>query len=103
MEYEIKSITATGNIGFKIKLNKLAIELENTEYEPEKFSGLIYKIPPATFLIYSSGKFLCVGCKNNKEIENSIRQLLETMNKFKENKEDKNGYTIWKYERYGNK
>lgn len=87
MEYEIKSITATGKIGFEINLNKLAMELEHTEYEPEKFSGLIYRLPPATFLIYSSGKFLCVGCRNNKEIENSIAQLLKTMNKFKENKE----------------
>jgi len=87
INYEIKNIVATGKLDFKPNLNLLALELEHSEYEPQQFSGLIYRLiePKTTFLIYSSGKFLCVGCRNNKEIENSITQLFKTLSEFKEN------------------
>ena len=79
MEYEITTITAKANLGFAVNLNKLALNLDHTEYEPENFPGLIYRIikPSATFLIFSSGKFICMGCKNKEEIEKAILQLQE--------------------------
>ena len=69
MEYEITNVTAKGNLGYELNLNRLAISLDNSEYEPEKFSGLIYRLPPATFLIYKSGKFICTGLKNKKKLK----------------------------------
>jgi len=77
MEYKITNIVANGNLGFKLSLNKLALSLDNTEYEPEKFPGLIYRMtePKATFLIYSSGKFIVTGIKNKEDIEKAIEKL----------------------------
>jgi len=51
--------------------------LENTEYEPEQFPGLVYKLvdPTATFLLFSNGKLVCTGTKNKEQLEESMKQL----------------------------
>ena len=61
----------------KLNLNYLALELENTEYEPEQFPGLVYKLvnPTATFLLFSNGKLVCTGTKNRAQLEDSMKQL----------------------------
>ena len=55
----------------------MALQLENTEYEPEQFPGLVYKLedPTATFLLFSNGKLVCTGTKNKNELDESMVQL----------------------------
>jgi len=73
----VQNIVASGSIDFKLNLNLLALQLENTEYEPEQFPGLVYKLvePPATFLLFSNGKLVCTGTKDKKQLEESMKQL----------------------------
>ena len=74
---EVQNIVASGSINLKLNLNLLALELENTEYEPEQFPGLVYKLlePTATFLLFSNGKLVCTGTKNRQQLEESMKQL----------------------------
>jgi len=73
----VQNIVASGSINLKLNLNFLALEMQNTEYEPEQFPGLVYKLvePTATFLLFSNGKLVCTGTKNKKELDDSMRQL----------------------------
>lgn len=73
----VQNIVASGSIDISLNLNMLALQLENTEYEPEQFPGLVYKLvePPATFLLFSNGKLVCTGTKDKEQLEESIRQL----------------------------
>ena len=73
----VQNIVASGSIDYSLNLNMLALHLENTEYEPEQFPGLVYKLvdPPATFLLFSNGKLVCTGTKDKKQLEESMRQL----------------------------
>ena len=73
----VQNIVASGSIDLNLNLNFLALELENTEYEPEQFPGLVYKLvdPPATFLLFSNGKLVCTGTKDKEQLEESMRQL----------------------------
>ena len=73
----VQNIVASGAINLDLNLNTLALELENTEYEPEQFPGLVYKLdePTATFLLFSNGKLVCTGTKNRAQLEDSIVQL----------------------------
>jgi len=73
----VQNIVASGSINMNLNLNYLALELENTEYEPEQFPGLVYKLvePTATFLLFSNGKLVCTGTKNREQLEDSMRQL----------------------------
>ena len=73
----VQNIVASGSIDMNLNLNYLALVLENTEYEPERFPGLVYKLvdPTATFLLFSNGKLVCTGTKNRAQLEDSMRQL----------------------------
>ncbi|MEK6855561.1 MAG: TATA-box-binding protein [Nanoarchaeota archaeon] len=73
----VQNIVASGSIDMTLNLNILALQLENTEYEPEQFPGLVYKLdePTATFLLFSNGKLVCTGTKNKQQLEESMVKL----------------------------
>jgi len=78
---QVQNIVASGTVDLMLNLNALALELENTEYEPEQFPGLVYKLaePNATFLLFSNGKLVCTGTKNRQELDNAKKQLLKNL------------------------
>src|SRR5210317_577737 len=73
----VQNIVASGTINLQLNLNYLALAMENTEYEPEQFPGLVYKLedPNATFLLFSNGKLVCTGTKNKAQLDDSMVQL----------------------------
>ncbi len=77
----VQNIVASGSIDMQLNLNVLALELENTEYEPEQFPGLVYKLiePTATFLLFSNGKLVCTGTKNKQQLDDSMKQLIKNI------------------------
>ena len=79
----VQNIVASGNIGMDLNLNVLAMKLENTEYEPEQFPGLVYKLDEAkaTFLLFSNGKIVCTGTKSKAEVESAVKRLIENLKK----------------------
>jgi transcription initiation factor TFIID TATA-box-binding protein len=78
---KVQNIVASGNIDMRLNLNLLALELENTEYEPEQFPGLVYKLtdPTATFLLFTNGKLVCTGTKNRPQLEDSMKKLIHNI------------------------
>jgi len=74
-------MVASGDIKMDLNLNFLALKLPNTEYEPEQFPGLVYKLnePNATFLLFSNGKLVCTGTKNKQQLEDSMNRLLKNV------------------------
>ena len=69
--------------GEKLNLSNLMLHLpfDKTEYEPEQFPGLIYRVndPNVVYLIFSSGKCVITGSKSfeeAKEAEVIIRDEL---------------------------
>lgn len=82
-EIHVQNIVASGSIGMDLNLNTLAMKLDNTEYEPEQFPGLVYKLmeAKATFLLFSNGKIVCTGTKSEEMVHKAIDMLLEKLNK----------------------
>ncbi len=80
-EIKVQNMVASGDIGIALNLNLLAIELENTEYEPEQFPGLVYKLDGtrATFLLFSNGKIVCTGTKSEKKLNEAVDKLIEVL------------------------
>ena len=85
-EVKIQNIVAAGSVGMDLNLNVLAMKLENTEYEPEQFPGLVYKLPEqkATFLLFSNGKVVCTGTKSEEEVNKALDKLIENLKKVKQ-------------------
>lgn len=79
----IQNIVASGSIGMDLNLNTLAMKLENTEYEPEQFPGLVYKLmeAKATFLLFSNGKVVCTGTKSEEEVHQALDILIRNLKK----------------------
>ncbi len=81
----VQNIVASGSVGMDLNLNVLAMKLENTEYEPEQFPGLVYKLPQAkaTFLLFSNGKIVCTGTKSEEQVNDAVDKLIENLKKVK--------------------
>lgn len=75
----ITNIVCSYDIGKYINLNKVVItlNLENIEYEPEQFPGLVYRImdPKIVALLFSSGKIILTGGKNLEDVKRGLGVL----------------------------
>jgi transcription initiation factor TFIID TATA-box-binding protein len=76
----VTNIVCSYDMGKYINLNRVVItlNLENIEYEPEQFPGLVYRIhdPKIVALLFSSGKIILTGGKNIEDIKRGL-DLLE--------------------------
>jgi len=79
----ITNMVCSYNLGKYININKLSVtlNLENIEYEPEQFPGLVYRIkdPKIVVLIFSSGKIILTGGKNLTDIKKGLDFLEEKL------------------------
>ncbi len=81
----VQNMVASGTINMPLNLNSLAMKLENTEYEPEQFPGLVYKLPGtrATFLLFSNGKIVCTGTRSETKLREAVKKLVVVLKKVK--------------------
>ena len=57
----------------------IALALENAEYEPEQFSGLIYPPPSfeVTLLVFASGNIIIGGTTDRNQALDAVNHLRE--------------------------
>ena len=81
----VQNMVASGDIGMDLNLNSLAMDLENTEYEPEQFPGLVYKLDGtrATFLLFSNGKIVCTGTRSETKLKEAVDLLVKKLESMK--------------------
>ncbi len=77
MAVHIEGIVAAADLMKELNLEKLVALLENSEYEPERFPGLVYRLdePSAAFLIFSSGRIVCTGVKSADDASIAFTKL----------------------------
>jgi transcription initiation factor TFIID TATA-box-binding protein len=67
-----------------LNLNAIAIGLglENIEYEPEQFPGLVYRLsdPKVVILLFGSGKLVVTGGKKPEDMVNAVDRIVEELN-----------------------
>jgi transcription initiation factor TFIID TATA-box-binding protein len=80
---KIENIVASAQLPSILNLDKIAFELENSEYEPSSFPGLVYrmKTPKAAFLLFSSGKVVCTGVRKVEDIEIALDTIIYVISK----------------------
>jgi len=83
-EIEIVNIVISSDLKKDIPLEKMAATLSNTEYNPEQFPGLVLRIkePKTTALVFSSGKIVCTGARNMKDVERAIQAIIKSVKKL---------------------
>jgi transcription initiation factor TFIID TATA-box-binding protein len=73
----LENIVASAKLERELNLDQIAFTLENTEYEPEQFPGLVYRMddPKVTFLLFGSGKIICTGGRSIADVRRAVARL----------------------------
>ena len=72
----LQNIVSTANLGCTLHLREIALQAKNAEYNPKRFAAVIMRIkdPKTTALIFSSGKMVCTGAKNEDDSKRASRK-----------------------------
>ncbi|MDL0135669.1 transcription factor [Halobacterium salinarum] len=75
--FQITNIVFTSGLEENINPNELAIKLglEDVEYEPEQFPGLVYRLNQGVILIFSSGRLVLTGFTNIEDAKQAFDRL----------------------------
>lgn len=82
---KIQNIVASSDLKSELNLDKIAFTLENTEFEPEQFPGLVFRVaePKVVFLLFRSGKIVCTGAKKIVDVRRGVEKLVKELKKAK--------------------
>ena len=83
----VQNMVATSDLGNdEINLTEIAVGLglENVEYEPEQFPGLVYRVeePKAVILVFGSGKIVCVGARSTEDVLKAVEKVSEELTRL---------------------
>lgn len=85
-EIKVQNIVASADLHSVLNLNAVAIGLglENTEYEPEQFPGLVYRIqdPKVVVLLFGSGKLVITGGRKPEDATNAVDQIVKDLKRL---------------------
>ncbi|UHQ95108.1 TATA-box-binding protein [Haloterrigena alkaliphila] len=82
-EIVVQNIVSSADLGRNLNLNAIAIGLglENIEYEPEQFPGLVYRLddPEVVALLFGSGKLVVTGGKQVEDAEEAVDVIVDRL------------------------
>jgi len=85
IKVKIENIVVAVDLERELNLDQLAFKLEESEYEPEQFPGLVYRIPDpkVAFLLFSSGRVVCAGAKSLEAVKLAVKRLKKRLSELK--------------------
>lgn len=85
-DYSIGNVVVTHDLGRELNLATLTVSLPmaRTEWEPEQFPGLIYRLKDATgvCLIFSSGKCVITGNNSLEDAQDAVNALIADLDEL---------------------
>ena len=85
-DYHIGNVVVTHDLGRELNLATLTVSLPmaRTEWEPEQFPGLIYRLKDATgvCLIFSSGKCVITGNNSLEDAQDAVNALIADLDEL---------------------
>jgi transcription initiation factor TFIID TATA-box-binding protein len=78
---QIENVVASSDIGQELDLETLANDLVGSDYNPDNFPGLVYRMqePKAAALIFRSGKIVCTGANSVDNVTTAIQQVFDDL------------------------
>ncbi len=82
-QVKVQNIVASFDFGREFDLERIARSFENTEYEPEVFPGLVFRLdePKVVVLLFVSGKGVCAGAKSMNDIKSAANRITRLLKK----------------------
>ena len=80
----IQNVVATANMMCTLDLKTITTKARNAEYNPRRFAAVIMRIrePKTTALIFSSGKMVVTGAKDETQARNAARKFTRIIQKI---------------------
>lgn len=80
---QIENVIVSTDLKKDMDLSSIAsgLILQNAEYKPEEFPGLIYRIDNlcAVLMLFSSGKLICTGAKSIDDATSAVDMMKEKL------------------------
>jgi transcription initiation factor TFIID TATA-box-binding protein len=79
----IHNMVATATLGMKLDLKSIATRANNAEFNPKRFPAVVLRIrdPKTTALVFSSGKMVLTGAKEEAAAKTAAKKHLKTIQK----------------------
>jgi TATA-box binding protein (TBP) (component of TFIID and TFIIIB) len=80
---KIQNVVTSATLNENIDLERIATAVEDIEYEPEQFPGLVLRLedPKTATLVFGSGKLVCTGAKSPEESRRAIYKIIDLLKK----------------------
>ncbi len=81
----IVNVVASASVDQKIDLNDITKKFPDTEYNPEQFPGLVFRIknPKTATLIFRTGKMVCTGATSEELAIKAVNIVVQRLRKGK--------------------
>ncbi len=80
---DIVNVVATASIDQKLDLIEITKKFPDTEYHPEQFPGLVFRLknPKTGTLIFRTGKMVCTGSKSSDLAVKAVNTVVTKLRK----------------------
>lgn len=78
---EVQNIVASTQFADSLDLSAVVSILEGSQYEADKFPGLVYHVeePKTALLLFTSGKVVCTGGKSLDDVRKSVNIVVSKL------------------------
>jgi len=79
----IVNVVASASIEEKLDLNEITKKFPDTEYHPEQFPGLVFrlKVPKTATLVFRTGKMVCTGSTSEELAVKAVNIVVTKLRK----------------------
>ena len=80
---DIVNVVASATIDQELDLNDITKKFPDTEYHPEQFPGLVFRLknPKTATLIFRTGKMVCTGSKSSDLAKHAVKIVVQKLRK----------------------
>ena len=80
---DIVNVVASASVDQKLDLYDIEKKFPETEYHPEQFPGLVFRLrsPKTATLVFSTGKMVCTGSKSEKLAVKAVNMVVTKLRK----------------------
>ena len=80
---DIVNVVASASVDQELDLNDITKKFPDTEYHPEQFPGLVFRLknPKTATLIFSTGKMVCTGSKSEELAVKAVNIVVQKLRK----------------------
>ena len=86
VDMTMENVVLDADLGEALNLEAIAIGfgLEDVEYEPEQFPGLVYRLddPDVVVLLFGTGKMVITGTKTRDDAEEALEAIVDRLSEL---------------------